>query len=69
MSKKYKLYVDGLRWANKDNTIVDYTIISHRNSKRAARDYGRDVKITTMGDKTVSAAKIGADGNVYNVLI
>ena len=69
MSKKYKLYVDGLRWTNKDHTIVDYTIISHRDSKRAAMDYGRDVEITTMSNKTVSAAKIGADGNAYNVLI
>ena len=67
--RRYKLYLDGIGYIDSDGNRRYYKIITHRNSKRAASDYGKNATITDMHDNVVSAAKIATDGRVYNVCI
>lgn len=67
--KRYKLYVEGLSYIDSEGNIESYTIINHRNAKKAARDYGRDVTITNMSDKVVSMARLDEMGKPYSLCV
>lgn len=67
MMRRYRLYVSGIGFINSDGKMVSYTVITNRNAKKAARDYGRDVLITDMHGRVVSGANIDENGNPYNI--
>lgn len=68
MMRRYKLYVSGIGFVNNNGKMVSYTVITNRNAKKAASDYGRDVLITDMHGKPVSAAIIDENGKERSVI-
>ena len=66
--RRYKLYLDGVSYKDTNGNICCFKYTTSRDSKKAARDYGRDATITDMHDRVVSKAKFDENGKAYNVL-